>query len=341
MSKYYNEDQKLMFIEQMEEAEKSYISSYQRLFTATKPFEEMHRKDLAVFSPKDLLIVFKSLSREIKYTTALTYNSLVADYKNWSQSSGIETIEETCTVDDLKSIRGFKQYVIFNDADIDAITKYGVIDGGDYNIALSLRLFWDIDGQEDILDVLKLRLEDIDRENNTVTIRRTLYKVEDRKRTVIGVEPHTYHIDDNWVILSLLVYADKNRLEFFGRQGSYEILSAEENDGLIFRMTKTKRTKVGQPIDGIKFSNTLYQFCARRLSETITINDILASLALKFMVKHKKSPAEMYTSRRYFANIPSSVYADIFTAYAQNKYPNEWKEYVEYYQKLKEEISEK
>lgn len=339
MGRYYNEDQKYTFIEEMEEASKSYISSYQRLFAMTKSFEEMHCKDLAVFSSQDLLLVFKSIAQEVKYTTALTYNSLVDDYKEWVRFHSLESTEDTCSVDNLKTIRDFKQYVIFNEGDINDITKYAPLDGGDYNIALSLKLFWDIDGQEDILDVLKLRVQNIDVEAKTITIYRTLYKLENRKKTQIGIEPHTYKINDNWTISSLLEYASMTSMEFYGRQGSYDILSAEDNGGLIFRMTKTKRTRVGEPLDGVKFSNTLYQFCARNLTETITINDIVASLALRHMVTHKKSPAEMYTGKRYFANMPSSVYAEIFKQNASAKYPKEFAVYVDFYKNLEKKIS--
>jgi integrase len=322
----------------MEEANKSYINSYQRLFMMTRDFEEMHCKDLAVFSSKDLILVFKSIAKEVKYTTALTYNSLVDDYKEWASNNSLDATKETCSVDELKTIKDFKQYIILSEGEINNITKYAPLDGGDYNIALALKLFWDIDGQEDILDILKLKLEDINEIDSTITIHRTVYKVQNRKRTIIGTEPHVYNIKDGWIIPSLLEYAKVTSLEFFGRQGSYAILSAEENDGLIFRMTKTKRTKVGEPLDGVKFSNTFYQFCARNLSVTITINDILASLALRYMVQNKKSPAEMYTSKRYFMNMPSSVYAEIFKHNARAKYPKEFNSYVEYYRSLENEI---
>jgi integrase len=326
-NEYYNEDMKFEFINKMIETNKSYISAYQRLFEMTAPFEMIHNKDLSMFDSKDLLMVFKSISHNIKYTTVMTYNSLVGNYKDWLVGIGGKVLGGVCTVDELKTIKNYKKYVIFNEDDILNITERLPMDGADYNIALFIGLFWQIDGQESHKDVLKLRVQDIDFDNDIIRI----YNSKTNKY-------NEYKINSRWLMESLYEYANMTSLEFANKNGSYAIKTAEENNGYIFRMTYTRRTKVGEPIDGVKFSNTLYQFCERRLTDVITINDILMSLALRDMVANKKSPAEMYTQKKYFANLPSSVYANVFVDNAHNKYPNKAEQYIEYFKNLQKKL---
>lgn len=320
---YYNEEVKKTFIRIMEEHGKLQISSYKRIFDVARPFEELHGKDLAMFNSNDLLAVYNSIAHILKQASILNYNSLVGAYKEWKKLYDGIAIGDICNTLELKSIKHYKKYIILNEDDILNITKYLDIDGGDYNIAFALKLFWDIDGQEDITDVLKLRVRDIDRLNSTVTIYRTVYNIVNRKRVFDRIEPHTYKISDPWVLDALLVYADMDEIYFRGKKGSYRILTAYENDGLIFRMTYTAKTKVGEPLDSVKFSNTLYQFCMRHsteLTEVITINDILASLSLRHMVEYKKTPTQMYNERRYFGNMSSNTYKEIYEENANRKY---------------------
>lgn len=314
---YYNNSLKEEFRNAMISANKTYISAYDGLFKVAMPFEQLHKKDLYEFSTQDLLTMFKSKAKSMKYTTVVSWNSLVKNYKEWAKNEKhLPISEDICTVEDFKLIPNFKQYIILNDDDIDNITIDLDMDGADYNCVLFLRLFWEIDGQEKTNDILKIKVSDVNADDKTVTINKKKYTVS------------------NWLINGLLEFADITSLTFNNKNGSYKILSAQENSGYIFRMTYTARTKVGEAIDGVKLSNLLYQFCERNLTELLNMNDLLMSLALRYMVQNKKTHAQMYTQKRYFKNIPSSVFAEVFNNYAKINYPKEFNDYMEYYSKI-------
>jgi hypothetical protein len=311
---YYNIDIKTEFINAKINANKSYINAYDRLFKMAMPLEVLHGKDLCEFTKEDLLSFFKSVSKGIKYSSALTYNSLIKNYKEWCEIQKINVVEGICNVKDLNSIKTFKQYVILNEDDILNITERASIDGADFNAVIFIKLFWEIDGKEGMEDILKLKIEDVNKETKILKINRSTYVVSD------------------WLVNIIHYFATLNNLVFAGRQGAYRILTAIENDGYVFRATYNKNTVKGQPIESTKFANILYQYSERKLTSSISTVDLLMSMALRVMVKEKKTNTDMYIGKRYFNSISSSVYADMFNMYAQKKYPVEYKEYVGYIQ---------
>lgn len=292
----------------------TYVHICDGLFKTALPFEQLHNKDLYSFTVEDLYTMFKNIAPMIKYTTALSYNSLIKKYKEWCVKNGMDATVDVCNVKDInKFSANFKQYVIFNDEDIDDITINLPADGADYNVMLFIRIFWEIDGQEEVNDILKLRIQDIFEEHN-----------------ILRINNHYYNVS-TWLIESLLEFSQMERLTFKNKLGTYRILTAEENGGYIFRTTYTARGKFGEPMDAIKFSNLIYQFSERNLDEIITINDLMMSLSLRYMVINKMTNTEMHTSKRYFKNMPSYVFAEIFNAYAKEKYVEPYKKYVDYF----------
>jgi integrase len=330
----YNE-MKIKFKDERISENNSYISMYEGLFDAVSPFEQTLHKDLCQFTTDDLQEFYRGIAPNYRYNTVVTFNSLVRDYKNWSISKGANGANgEVCTIDHLKSISGFKQYIILDDEDVRNMTEFLPIDGADYNQVGIIKLLWEIDGQEDVNDILQLKLQDINADKQTVTIYRSCFgKDENGKKSLAMKIPTTYNIS-GWLIDFLLDFADMDKLAFENRganQGTYNIKKAVENNGYIFRTAYTKRTKVGEPIDGVKFSTLLYKFCERHFVETLTINDFLMSLALRYMLVQKKTHAQMYTQKRYFKNMPSSVYAETFNKFAKEKYEDLYNEYLIYF----------
>ncbi len=312
---YYNKKIKSMFLNRIISENKSYINAYESLFNLSSEFESINCKDLFSFTSENLMNMYIAIAKKIKFSTALNYNSLIKNYKEWAMSIGEKAEEEICSVSDLKSIINFKQYVVYNDSEVTNLTENAIIEGADYNYILFIKLFWEIDGQESANDILSLFIEDVNIEDNKVTIYR------DKS------EPHIYSISE-WLTGFIVEYADITRLVFKNKSGSYRILSAKENGGYVFRTIYTKKTIPGTAISATKFSGMLNQYCQGHLDETITVNDLLMSLALKYMLINKKSHKQMYTQKRYFKNLSSHVYKEVFDKYAKDKYPELYEEYI-------------
>ena len=321
MNIHYNDDLKQDFINAMIKAEKSYVQAYIGLFSKSAKMEVLFNKDLAKFTSEDLLVLFKDTAKNLKYTTILSYNSLIKNYKDWVKVNcpNVEVVEETCTVEQLTTISNFRQYVIFNDNDINKLTIDAKIDGADYNSLIFLRLFWEIEGQESSKDICKLNIENVNYENKTV-------KLYNSKKKIFT----TYQIS-NWLNEIIKEYADKERITFFNRHGDYFIGTAEENNGFVIRTTKSSKTNIddmGKAITPSKMSNILHNYCNTKLNEIITINDLSMSLALRDMILLTKTPLQMYSEKRYFANISTNVYKNVLDNYGQWKYKDDYKTYV-------------
>jgi hypothetical protein len=97
----------------------------------------------------------------------------------------------------------------------------------------------------------------------------------------------------------------------------------------------------GEPMTVAKFSNLMCQFAKRHLGEEGTINtsDLSMSLALKYMLVNKKTHSEMATEKRYFKNIFSVVYKEIFDTFANEKFPKLYKDFIEYFVELKKSLN--
>jgi hypothetical protein len=317
MSNYENElfNYKLkdLFINAMVAKRKSYVQAYESLFSISTNVEELYGKDLYEFTSENLLVLFKNSSKYLKYTTVLSYNSLVKNYKEWVKKNikNAHVVDGTCSAEQLKTITNFKNYVIFNDREMDEITIDATFDGADYNALIFIRLFWETDGQETASDLCAINIKDFDYLNKTIKVYST------KKRTC-----KKYEISE-WLTEMIYEFAETDRLVFFGRQGTYPIGTAESNNGYIFRMSKSKKTNpdtLGKPMTAIKMSNVLNNYCTQNLTEVITVNDLLMSLALRHMVYMGKTPSDMIVEKRYFKNLPVYVYEDVFNTYAELKY---------------------
>jgi hypothetical protein len=304
--------------DKLEKENNTYIAMYKRLFQIAMLFERLHGKDLYSFTRNDLLTMFSSVAKDFRYNTIVTFNSLVSNYKDWAINKGYPAIADTCTIDELKSIDNYKQYVILTEDDILNITEDLVMDGMDYMPVAFIRLFWEIDGQESVKDVLSIKIDDLNEYHNTIKINNREYKIS------------------QWLRDFLIAYAELDYLTFTkgGKHGRYPILPAIANDGYIFRMMYNKRTNVGEPMKMAQFSNAMCSFGKNNLTEQVTVDDLLMSMALRHMVTYKKSHTQMFTQKMYFKNMPSTVFAEVFKNYAEEFYPNEYKTYLLHYQML-------
>lgn len=312
-NKLFNDELKDLFINAMIAKRKSYVQAYESLFSISTNVEELYGKDLYEFTSENLLVLFKNTSKYLKYTTVLSYNSLVKNYKEWVKRNikNAHVIDGICSAEQLKTITNFKSYVIFNDREMDEITIDAMFDGADYNALIFIRLFWETDGQETASDLCAINIKDFDYLNRTI-------KIYSTRKGVCTI----YEISE-WLAEMIYEFAETDRLVFFGRQGSYPIGTAESNNGYIFRMSKSKKTNpdtLGKPMTAIKMSNVLNNYCSQNLTEAITVNDLLMSLALRYMVLKSKTPSEMITEKRYFKNLPHYVYNDVLNTYGQIKY---------------------
>ncbi len=317
MNELYQADIKERFLHNMIELKKSYICAYKSLFNLSKYTEKLFGKDLSQFNSKELFSFYKGNARDLKYTTVLSYNSLIRDYKEWAKNHVNENVNmEICTVNQLNKITNYKQYIVFTDETLDKITKYAVMDGGAYNSLIFIRLFWEVNGQVSANTLCTLNVDNIDFENQTIKFD--------------GDSNSSYKVS-KWLIDTIEDFTNIERISFTGRNGNYYIGTAEENNGYLFRMTRSKKTKneiIGRPINAIKMSNILNHYSANNLDETITINDLLMSLALKDMIFNVKTFEEINKEKRYFKNMPSAIYREILNTYAKELYSDEYEQYI-------------
>jgi hypothetical protein len=73
----------------------------------------------------------------------------------------------------------------------------------------------------------------------------------------------------------------------------------------------------------------------RNYNDAFAINDIVMSLALKHMLKYKKTHTIMQTEKRYFSKVTSHVYGDVLVNYGKEKFPNEYNDYLQYFNSLR------
>jgi len=323
------EENKKKFIGYLVDNEKASIRMYGNLFNISKVYEEKFKKDLYSFTPNELMEIYNEMAKKTRFNTVSTYNGLISEYKQWCLSNGCEgVILETCTRIDLKKIKHYKEYTIINDNDMKILTETEQLDGADFNIAIFMRIFWEIDGQESIENILNIRIQDLDSSNNALKIGEKKYKIS------------TYIAD------LIDEYSQMDRITFAGREGEYKMNSAKDFGGIIIRPTNMS-DRIGEPFTTTHLSNMFVKYHQRRIKkaskivesfeeeiERITVSDLIMSLAIRHMVTYKKTHAEMATSKKYFSNIPSTVYKMIFESNAKQKFPKQYNEYLVYYKNL-------
>lgn len=325
MKIFYNDSRKLTFINYLIEKNKISYRMYNKIFFITAKFEDLFGKDVSCFASDELLMIYREIAEKVKYNTVATYNSLIGDYKEWCAEKNIESIPDICNAIELRTIKRYKQYTILNDSDMKELTGDSDtlvdIDGADYNAIIFMRLLWEIDARQKPEDILRIKIDDLDLIESTILINNTKYKIS----------PY----------LAGLIYefAELDYITFVGKNGRYAIYPAKNNAGYILRPARTKNTRIGEPFTVPRMSNFMFMYCKRHESiEPLSINDLLMSLALKHMLKFMKTHTEMYTERRYFANIPSSIYKSVFEKYAKEKFPELYKAYYAEFIGLKQKF---
>lgn len=314
----YNIELKNDYINSLIQNNKVSYRLYNKLFTLSAFMENRLNKDIHAFDKEELMELFIELGANKNSTTIINYNFLLKAYKQYCANKGVEganlNILETKQI---KTIECNNDYIILNDEDIDNLTMNTPIEGTEYNIIIFLRLLWEIDAREKPIDILKLKIWDVN--NHTVTINN-----------------HTYSIS-GYLYNLIMEFAFEEKIYVSrGEQEWYRtILTAEKNGGYIFRKTLTSTTKLGKPMSVNNMDNILNKWCLKWLDNVITIKDITMSLVLKYMLTHKKTHTEMFTESRYFQKLLSFVYQDVFNKNAKNKFPELYKEYVNYFVGLK------
>lgn len=295
---------------------KGYLNAYISIFRIAEPLEKFYNKDLSQFNKLDLKTMFTIFAKDTKIATSKVYISLIKSYKEYVRDiKGQEINEETLTVKDLEGLK-FKQYTIINDTDMLNMTEYYNASSGDLTVLLLLKLVWETSFVEGLADYLSVKDSDINIKDRTVKINNNIYTVSE------------------WLITSLDYYLTVERVEYNNKRGSYPMVSLEENKGYVFRKAKTKRGTYGVPLTTSQFSNMLYKFSEANYKENINMVDIKMSLAVKHMVGQKKSPLEMVGENNFFKNMTSNDYTSVFQEYAEKKYPELYKEYIDWYKNI-------
>jgi hypothetical protein len=318
LRRFYNNELKMNFINDKLAKSTSYINAYYSLFDMSNEIETFYNKDLYEFTTSDIEMFLKSIAPNIKYMSALLYNDLIRDYKRWvDTNTHLDVISlEGCPIGVLKDITTFKAYTILNDDDINEITKESVIDGGDYIPVIFIRLLWELDAQVDISDIIKIKVTDLVKQNNTIIIGGTPY----------SISPNLLSFIYNFAKLDYIDYRYKGR---------YKIPTSEKNGGYIFRTRATHKTVLGKPMTRERFSDIFHDYVERNYNDAFAINDIVMSLALKHMLKYKKTHTIMQTEKRYFSKVTSHVYGDVLVNYGKEKFPNEYNDYLQYFNSLR------
>lgn len=259
--------------------------------------EEKLNKDIAEFNKEELLNLFKGMG--IKTQSALSYTAHISNYKDWYKENVNSSIPmEIPNANDIRERLEDEEYNIVTDKDIITMTEKIYFDDSDLNLIVFMRLFWEIDGQEKEQDILNLKIDDFDFEGKTVTIKN-----------------HKYSLS-SWLLELVKDYSEMSELVFQGKKGSYAIFTAKENEGYIFRKTKTKRTKTGTHITKGQLANLFYQYSLRRLDILLSLNDLKMSLAMRHMVQNEKTPTEMLVEKRYLNLAYSNIYKRVFDKFS-------------------------
>ena len=268
-----------------------------------KVAEKKANKDIAYFTKDELINMIKPM--KVKIQTMSCYMTHIKNYKIWYKNNIDENVPlEVLNMEQLKQIVEEDDYNIINDKDIAEMCKYENFDDSDMNAIMFIRLFWEIDGQESDESILNLKINDFDFNENTVVINNQKYNIS------------------KWVCDLVEKYSKMNKLVFQGKKGSYQIYTAEENLGYIFRKAKNKNTMPGTHITKDQLACVLYQYSGRRLTNLLALTDIKMSLALRHMVKYNKTHQQMRSEERYLSTL---AYASIYkTAY--DKYNYKFKE---------------
>lgn len=314
----YNMELKNDYIDSLIKTNKVSYRLYNKLFILSAFMESRLNKDICAFNKEELMKLFTELGTSKNSTTIINYNFLLKAYKQYCIGKDVKganlNILETKQI---KSIECNNDYIILNDEDIDSLTTSIPIEGTEYNVIIFLRLLWEIDAREKPIDILKLKIGDV-------------------KDYTIMINNHTYPIS-NYLYSLIMEFAHEEKIRIIrgDQEWDRKILTAEKNGGYIFRKTLTSTTKAGISMTVNGMDNIINKWCLKWLENVITIKDITMSLALKYMLTHKKTHTEMFTESRYFQKLLSFVYQDVFNKNAKNKFPELYKRYVMYFVELK------
>jgi hypothetical protein len=314
----YNIDLKNKYINLLIEMNKISYRLYNKLFMLSSFMENDLNKDLSAFNRDELLELFTKLGEDKNSTTIINYNFLLKAYKQYCVKENVENANsDVLETKQIKTIECDNNYIILNDKDVDNLTMNTPIDGTEHNVIIFLRLLWEIDAREKPIDILKLKIWDV--KDYTVTINN-----------------HTYPIS-NYLYALIKEFANESKILVKRDKQEWErkILTAEQNDGLIFRKTLTSCTRTGEPMSVNAMDNIINKWCLKWLDNVITIKDFTMSLALKYMLVNKKTHTEMFTESRYFQKLLSFVYRDVFNKNAKKKFPELYRQYVNYFVELK------
>lgn len=273
-------------------------NAFESIFKIAIPFEKEFKKELHEFSSKEIYTMFESIANTVKFKTLQVYNSLISTYMTFAKDKGF-VVGGVCSVASLRYLsESTVQYVILSKRDIEDLTVNFIPDGADFNAWLFIWTMIETNGQVDSQDILNLKLSDIKEDSDGHYI---LFKNRHFSRI------NKFYVSND-LIFNIIDFAEQSELECVGKKGSYRILTAEENDGFIFRKMKTKRTKVGESITNKSFTNILHNFCKRNLPYIINQSDILMSLAVRDMINNNKDYSEISRSGKYFKSVDEKIY---------------------------------
>jgi integrase len=314
---FYNYELKDNFINNLIEKKKTSYKLYNKIFNSSARLEEKLKKDLCSFTKEDLTIFYNELAKNIKNITIINYNFLVKDYKMYcDKTAHIENVSmDILQSKDIKNIKSDKEYTILNDEEFNKLMSIAP-ENSEMNIILVLRTIWETDARPKFCDILKLKISDIDKENEVAYINNISYKLS------------------KGLIDKIIEWANTTEIDVWNR-GMYKLASMDENNGYVFRKIKSSKTKLGIPMSLVNFDNSLYAWGLKYLQgDVLTVKDIYMSLALKYMLINRKTHTEMFTEQRYFQKTLSFVYQNLFNKYAKVKYPALYDEYANYFVEL-------
>lgn len=284
-------------------------------------YEASLGKDLSSFSKEEILIMLKDLATTKKIETINAYSSLIKNYKKWCMANDIDCKYGNITKSDYKDF-DYKDYLILNDDMIDDLTIYNDLDGGDFISAGVIRIFWETQANVSLEDILNLNLSQINFESKILRFNDIDYIVSD------------------WLINFLEEYVNLTKMVFKNKHGSYEILTAKDNLGVVFRKAKTRNFIVGCPITKESFRVLLVRFSDKYSEQNITWTDLLISMAIRDMYKNFKTPLEIVKDERYLnlcdnrcEATNTSKYGRLFNI-SKNLYQEDYIRYIEHFSNL-------